>query len=543
MPMPSRLGVPAQRIVWPAPPLGGGESATAPLPATIRLDAAVGSGNLGPRVVLDFGRERFGGLRLRVPGTAEAGTCRVRVRLGESVSEATTSTRAGTVVEIIPGATWTSGVTGFRFASVELAPDSLAAGLMLPEAYDAAPEPERLGSFACSDERLNRIWEVGARTVGLCMQGQVWDGIKRGQTVWAGDLYPALDVIAAAFGPHPDLPASLDELRDRTPLLGTWLSWMNGIPGYSLWWIHCQAAWFAYSGDRPYLEAQRPYLVKLLGLIGAAIDAQGCEHYEGWRYLDWTTTEDPVAVHVGYEGLTALALRAADPLLALLGESDAQARCLATLDRLMAYQTPSTACKQARALMVLGGLASARPANLECLAPDPAAGLSPYLGYAVLEARALAGDHAGALDLIGRFWGAMLDLGATTWWEEFALDWAAQSDPIDVPVGDPRRDVHAGRSGNRRRGHGLSLCHAWSAGPTAWLSRHVLGVQPVEPGCQRVRVEPWLGPLDHAEGEYPTPHGPIHVRHERRRDGSIASDVVAPEGVTVLGPAGGGMSR
>ena len=31
----------------------------------------------------------------------------------------------------------------------------------------------------------------------------------------------------------------------------------------------------------------------------------------------------------------------------------------------------------------------------------------------------------GHLDVIRRFWGGMIDLGATTFWEDFSLDWAA----------------------------------------------------------------------------------------------------------------------
>lgn len=539
----SSRSYPAQRIVLPElASRGGGESDA--VPATLCLGRAGLAGGLGPQVVLDFGQELFGGIRLRAAEHPFRVPVRLRVRLGESVSEATAAQEPATVVDLEPGATWTSGVTGFRFAGLELAHATAAVELERPVAFSASVEPERQGAFACSDERLNRIWDVGARTVGLCLQGQVWDGIKRGQVVWVGDLYPALDVVAAVFGPQHHVPDSLDQIRDRTPLGGSKPNWMHAIPGYSLWWIHCQAGWYAYTGDRGYLEAQREYLVPLLAQVCAAIDDQGCEQFDGWRYLDWFTVDDPVAVHVGYQGLTAWALRSANGLLAVLGGEDSlRQRCAATLGRIAAYRTPPTSRKQARALLVLGGLAAPGPTNAECLAPDPAAGVTPYLGYAVLQARALAGDYAGALALIDRFWGAMLDLGATTWWEEFALDWAATSDPIDIPVRDPARDLHAGQGGNRRRGLGLSLCHAWSAGPTAWLSRHVLGVQPVEPGCRAVRIAPWLGALTHVEGAFPTPHGLIHLRHERRPDGSIAATVDAPGEVRIVGPEGGGISR
>jgi len=64
-----------------------------------------------------------------------------------------------------------------------------------------------------------------------------------------------------------------------------------------------------------------------------------------------------------------------------------------------------------------------------------------------------------------------------------------------------------------------SFCHGWASGPTAWLSQHVLGVKPVEPGSTRVVVSPKLGHLRWAEGSYPTPLGPILFGMNVRRTG------------------------
>ena len=61
----------------------------------------------------------------------------------------------------------------------------------------------------------------------------------------------------------------------------------------------------------------------------------------------------------------------------------------------------------------------------------------------------------------------------------------------------------------------------------------LLGVKPVEPGFKRARITPQLGRLKWAEGAYPTPHGPIQVRHERQPDGSVKSDIRAPAGIVV----------
>jgi hypothetical protein len=79
-----------------------------------------------------------------------------------------------------------------------------------------------------------------------------------------------------------------------------------------------------------------------------------------------------------------------------------------------------------------------------------------------------------------------------------------------------------------------SLCHWWASGPTAWLSSEpVPGITPLEPGCKLVSIAPQLGNLEWAEGDFPTPHGAIHVRHDRQADGTILSKITVPPGVKV----------
>ncbi|KAF4454661.1 hypothetical protein F53441_2895 [Fusarium austroafricanum] len=56
-----------------------------------------------------------------------------------------------------------------------------------------------------------------------------------------------------------------------------------------------------------------------------------------------------------------------------------------------------------------------------------------------------------------------------------------------------------------------SLCHGWAAGPTAELSRHVLGVQAMKPGYKTWRVQPITLGLEWAKGRVPTEHGSIEV--------------------------------
>ena len=147
---------------------------------------------------------------------------------------------------------------------------------------------------------------------------------------------------------------------------------------------------------------------------------------------------------------------------------------------------------------------------------------------------AKAGETDAALDFVRQYWGGMLDVGATTFWEDFDLDWMKGAGRIDELVPAGKKDIHGDYGAYCYVGFRHSLCHGWASGPTAWLSQTVLGVTPLEPGCAKVRIVPQLGSLEWAEGTYPTPRGPIKVRHERKADGTISSKIEAPEGVTVV---------
>ncbi len=189
--------------------------------------------------------------------------------------------------------------------------------------------------------------------------------------------------------------------------------------------------------------------------------------------------------------------------------------------------------KSGAALLSLAGMMDAKQTSDTVLKAGGPKDVSTFYGFYVLQALAKSGDTDTALDFIRTYWGAMLDFGATTFWEDFNLEWTNNAARIDELVPPGKKDIHGDYGAYCYEGFRHSLCHGWASGPTAWLSQNVLGVKPLEPGCKRVRVAPQLGNLKWAEGTYPTPLGPIRVRHDRKPDGTISSQVDAPKGVSV----------
>jgi alpha-L-rhamnosidase len=217
-----------------------------------------------------------------------------------------------------------------------------------------------------------------------------------------------------------------------------------------------------------------------------------------------------------------------------LGDTALAAKCSSAAERMRKVTPDYATTKQSAALAALAGLVPARQVNEEVLKKGGVEGFSTFYGYYMLQAKAKAGDYAGAIDNIDTYWGAMLDLGATTFWEDFDIKWLDNAARIDELVPEGKVDVHRSYGDFCYKGFRHSFCHGWASGPTAWLSEHVLGISIVEPGCKAVRVRPHLGGLQWAEGTFPTPYGVISVRHERQGDGTVKSKISAPKGVKIV---------
>lgn len=502
------------------------------------------SGN--PAILLDFGTELHGAIQLTTSSSNRI-TPKVRIRLGESVSEAMSDINGNSKEKggatnhhsmrdyevTLPGyGTLEIGNSGYRFARIELV-DTTVKEVAFKEirAVAVMRNIPYLGSFTCSDTLLNKIWSTGAYTVHLCMQDYLLDGIKRDRMVWMGDMHPEIMTINSVFGDQNIVPKSLDFCRNTTPLP----QWINGIGSYSLWWVITQYDWYLYQGNVAYLKEQKEYLSGLLRQMMGLVDPAGREKMnDKMRFLDWPSSENKEAVHAGLQALMIMAFERGGELCRILGDKPLADECIQMAVKMKKYNPNPANSKQAASLIALTGMMSPEKANSEIIAVGGAKNFSAYYGYYMLQAQALAGDYQGAMDNIRQFWGGMIKLGATTFWEDFNLDWTKNAAGITEIVPAGKRDIHKDFGDYCYKNLRHSLCHGWSSGPTAWLSQYVLGVTPLEPGCQTVRIVPHLGDLQWAEGTFPTPFGIIKVRHEKKPDGSVQSKIDAPKGIRIV---------
>ena len=490
-------------------------------------------------VILDFGRELHGGLQI---GSMCPRGMKMRVRFGESVGEvmADIGTKSASndhairdgvhdipfmgVVEI--------GNTGFRFVRLDL----VTAGkvnLECVRAISLMRQMPRLGEFKCSDERLNSVWDTAVRTVHLCCQEFLWDGIKRDRLVWLGDMHPEARAILAVFGPAEVLSDSIDYAIATTSADG----WMNNMPNYTLWFLRVVREWHRYTGDAEWVRARGEYLKATVAHVLANVRGETAAYGNGSGsnvFLDWPTQHNKPAVHAGTRGLLALTLDDAAELMDVAGDSALAAKCRDEAAKVRTERPDPAGAKSAAALLALSGLSDAKEMFRDVIGKNGNDGVSTFYGYYMLEAMSAAGENQRAIDTVRDYWGGMLDMGATSFWEDFSLSWTNNATRLDEMPVQGKKDIHGDFGEFCYPGYRHSFCHGWSAGPAAWCIAHILGLEALDAGGKTVRVRPFLGDLDWAEGALPTAQGVVRVRHTKRPDGSIDTKIDAPQGVTIV---------
>ena len=149
------------------------------------------------------------------------------------------------------------------------------------------------------------------------------------------------------------------------------------------------------------------------------------------------------------------------------------------------------------------------------------------------KAKAELGEYTDALDIIREYWGGMLKMGATTFWEDFDIKWMENSSGIDEITPEGMNDIHGDFGCHCYKQFRHSLCHGWAGGPTAFLSEQIGGIEILEPGCRKLKIRPNLGDLKWIKVAYPTPFGNVLIEAENI-DGHIKTNISAPENIEIV---------
>ena len=481
----------------------------------------------GGYVVLDFGQELSGGVRI----LASEANGRVRLRLGESVSE-TFSCAVGTEKLAtddgikIESAEKCAGCndhavrdaeffltilsdqeyfqSGFRFVRLDALEKDVEIKSIV--AVYTHANYRRDGFFRCENDTVNRIYETAARTLTLCIQnGMLWDGIKRDRLVWVGDMYPEVLAGLDLYGQADYIRRAIDFSRRSTPLP----EWMNTMPVYSLWWIMCLDEYVYRTGDTDaYFTDNADYLKKLTAQFDGYVTEEGEVATPG-IFLDWPSHDLPDEVP-GVRAIAMLAMCAADRLFRLDGYVCPHTESV--MGKLKRASVKPKDKKQAVALSLLAGF----DADPGLLTSGGARGMSTFMSWAVLKAAHDYASPAAAAKMMEDYYGAMLDMGATSFWEDFDVDWTKGAAPVDRLPEPGEKDIHGDFGKHCYIGFRHSLCHAWSSGVIDYLVTRILGVRITAAGGKEVTVKPYAAFGD-MEGVVPVGKGTVRVKVEKGR--------------------------
>ena len=484
-------------------------------------------------LVLDFGREIHGGIRLLNFVSEKTAYPRVRLTFGESLSEAMSAVgQKGACNDHsvrdfeIPLPSYSDqewGQTGFRFVKIELCEQDAGISLKSALAVFIYRDLEYKGSFRCSDEKINKIYDTAAYTCHLNLQHMVWDGIKRDRLVWIGDMHPEMLTVRSVFGPLDIIAKSLDFARDQAPLP----LYMNGMASYSLWWLIIVWDWYFYTGDIDFFKSEGEYARSLLKQLCGKVGEDGGDCLESY-FLDWPTHQKPISEKSGVRALLKIALSKGQKLCSALGDKELSALCGEKAEALGKFSPEHQNQKQTAAVAALAGLLSDNEAA-KVIKDGGVKGLSSYLLFYTLKELSKT-DPECALSLLKDYECRQLDRGATTFFEDYDVSW--EQNAGDILSLSKNEDIHGDRGDYCYKGFRHSLCHGWASGAVPFLAECVAGIEIAEPGCKKIRISPKMCGLDFIKVSYPTPLGILKAEIRRSGNG-FSTEYSTPEGMTV----------
>ncbi len=479
-------------------------------------------------VLVDFGRETFGYLVLQgIRGEGEVG-----VYYGESAAEALDREHCETLDRFV--LTGCRDFTApeskaFRYVLVDL-PESMEVS-RFSMLYEYLPcEGKACGSFECSDETVNRIWQTSAYTMELTTREFMLDGIKRDRWTWSGDAIQSYLMNYYLGFDCNCVKRTIRQLRGKDPVT----SHINTILDYSFYWFISVRDYYRFSGDADFVREIYPRMKTMMDYVLGRLDDDGFAvgKSDDWVFVDWVDFPMHKRGVLCFEQfLLARSLEAMAECARVLGDESgpdyaAMARhLLEKTDRIFwsqdagAYMhalepelNPQITRFPSMFAIIYGYASEEKKKQIlqhVLLNPDIPAITTPYMKFYEMEALCSLGKQPEVLEEIRSYWGGMLREGATSFWEKY----------------DPSLcgEEHLAMYG---RPFGKSLCHAWGASPAYLLGRYFLGVEPTSPGYASWTARPSLGGLAWMKGSVPTPYGCIRIEMDAE-----TLMVTAPEGI------------
>ena len=454
----------------------------------------------------DFGKETFG--YLKVKGLKG----RIHIYYGESAEEALDKEHCETLDILSEGGKLDS--KAFRYVYIEKEPDSSFEEVLMD--YEYAPfDTERSGSFRCSDEELNHIWDVAAYTMDLTTREFFMDGIKRDRWTWSGDAIQSYLMNYYLRFDTECVKRTIRQLRGKDPVTAH----VNTIMDYTFYWFKSIYDYYLYTADIAFVREMWPRMVTLMDYVEGRLNEDGMAEGQAddWIFVDWVDFPMHKRGTLCFEQILLMkameTMAVCSKLLNIKTDYRVKSESLRNKIKQTFWSYEQKAyyhaiedgkinkqiTKFANMFAILYGLAyeEERHEIMQSVMLNPVIDpiTTPYMRFYELETLCIDGLQEQVQHEMKAYWGGMLREGATSFWEKYNPE--------------EKGAQHLAMYG---RPYGKSLCHAWGASPIYLIGKYFLGVRPTKPGYEEYEVHPALGGLEWMEGDVPTPFGKIHVK-------------------------------
>ncbi|MBD2129121.1 family 78 glycoside hydrolase catalytic domain [Microcoleus sp. ZQ-A2] len=410
------------------------------------------------------------------------------------------------------------------------------------------------GWFRCSDPVLNEVWLMGQRTQAANMEDAYIDTPGRERGMYGWDTIIQYHVNLATFGDqalmqrclelYGQSPDATGKFRAVYPNTGDYT-----IADFALNMVEGYRAYYEQTSDTHRIQIDWEAIMKNLQWFHDLAD----EHSELLLDAEWHTRQnvpaeysfvgdpgtvknymDKTGIHCVFSCNYLIALQSAVILAQAIGkQEDAQVlqKRVDILSRTIPerFWNPKKECfsdnlkhtthsAHASLFAVRAGVVNAnqlpsvrkhvahelRSLFVNGFDPSDGALVAPSFAFFILDGLYKAGLEEIAENMMRQGWGWVLAQGLKTCPEYFSIS--------------PK----------------LSLCHAWSASPTYYLSKYILGVHfPKAPDLDIVEIRVQTQSITQAEGAFPHPKGLIEVKWHTENGKRIFDKVKAPEGVEI----------
>lgn len=464
-------------------------------------------------VLYDFGKELFGFLYVSDVKASES----IHVSYGESLEEAVDVENSILFEDVSGENRYKLRQRAFRYIYLTGAENAnIHAELeYLPIEYK--------GSFRCDDEDVNKIWDVCAYTLHLNMREVLTEAIKRDRWLWGGDAYQAFKFNNYLFFDKEIVRRSTIALRGKEPFN----EHINTITDYSLYWVIGLHEYYVTYGDIEFIKNIYDKTVSLMEFCEAREDDKGfiVKKNNDWIFVDWSDIDKDGAV-CAEQMLYIAANKAMAALTRLVGADPSSyeekySRLIETTNKFFwkeekgayidCYESGKNhISRHANVFAILYDVANEeQKAKIieNVLENDKITKITtPYFEGFELDVMGKIGHFDFIENVIKTYWKGMLDLGATTVWEEYNPNLSGAQ--------------HYEMYGHK---YGKSLCHAWGASPIYLLGKYYLGVTPTSSGYETFEVKPYLGGFKFIDGVVPIKDGSVRVKLSKDKLSVVAT--------------------